>query len=190
MTGTAVSWALGAALATVVSVAVLRLARGRAERPSPAQHADPLLHLLMALGMAAMMLPGGESPRTALRLGFAAIALWLLICARGRHRLHHVAMAAIMALMAGVEAAPGTGTGAASMAGMAMAPPTGHGPPLTLLAAFAYTVGSACVIAWRLPTALACGHRRSGHACANDPLGGACEVLMLLSTAVMLLPAI
>lgn len=203
MTGTALSWATGLALVTVVSVAVLRLTRARATRPSSAQYTDPLLHLLMALGMAVMLLPGGASLRTVLRLVFASIALGLLAwaalalrdratwaSARGGHRLHHMAMAVIMALMSGPQAAPGSAAGAGAMAGMEMTPPAEHGAPLTLLAAFAYAAGSACVIAWRLPTAVASGRTPPGRACGSDPVGSACEVLMLLSTAVILLPAI
>jgi hypothetical protein len=43
----------------------------------------------------------------------------------------------------------------------------------------------ALVFAWRMPTVAA---GPSGRGVGVDPLGHACEIVMLISTAVMLLP--
>lgn len=185
MTGTAVSWAIAAALVMVVSVAVWRLVRGGARRAAAAERADPLLHLLMALGMAVMLAPVGQWPRTPLQFGFAAMAIgslaWAAAVRRG-HLLHHAAVSAIMVLMARSDPAP--------MRGMVMTP-NATGASLSLLAAFVYLAGAACVMAWRLPAqGVFTGHRSRGPCGFDGPLGRACEIVMLLGSALMLLPMI
>jgi len=146
----------------------------------------------MALGMAAMLAPpggfgAGIGPADRLRHLAVALGLDRLGSKRGDHRLHHAAMSGIMALMvapAGTDAARAAMPGTAA-SGMVM-PRAGGGPPLVLLAAFGYACVFALVFAWRLPRlADACG--RPGGA---DPLGHACEVTMLVSAAVMLLPMV
>lgn len=134
----------------------------------------------------------------------------------GLHGLHHATMCGVMVLMTvparggtamagmapGMAAhvgadmgagmaphmaagmAPGMGAGMAAdmaphmAAGMAagMAPGMAAAPSPLLLAAFAYACAVALLFAWRMP-----GPRA-------DPLGHACEVTMLTSTVVMLLP--
>lgn len=192
MTGTAVNWLIGAALATVASVAGRRLVRWRRPRAGT-RRLDSAVHLVMAFGMAAMLAPADMVPTTALlpvlRWSFAGLALALLL-SRGGHRLHHAAMAGVMALMA----EPPRHTAASAMApGMLMPTPMQPGvsesSPL-LLAAFGYACVSALVIAWRLP---APAHSRAAHGGAHgavDPLGRACEVVMFMSMAVMLLPMV
>jgi len=154
--GAAVDWALGAAMATVAVIAGRQL-RSRFT-------ADSAAHLVMALGMAVMALPGGGLvPGPALRLGFGALAALLAAV-----RFRHAVMFGIMALMAG--------TGQAAMPGMTMAGfAGGGGPSPLLLAAFGYTCVFALVLGWRLPA-------------AEDQSGHSCEIVMLVSTAVMLLP--
>lgn len=203
MTGTAVSWGLGAALAMVASVAVWRLTRPPARRTVPHQRTDSALHLLMALGMAAMLLPHGEpmtttmTMTTALTIGFGAAAVALI--ARGR--LHHAVMTGIMALMTHGERTPmsssalPTGarpTGETVHAGaMQMAMSSGEsGASLLLIAAFCYAAASACVFVWRMPAFAGYGKSGPSRRCAADPLGRGCEITMLISTAVMLLPMI
>lgn len=193
MTGTAVSWGLGAALAIVASVAVWRLTRPRARRMVAHQRTDSALHLLMALAMAAMLLPHGEPVTTAPAIGFGAMAVVLVV----RGRLHHAVMTGITALMmrgertsASVSSMP-IGTGAAHTGAMQMAMPSaGAGASLLLIAAFCYAAVSACVFAWRMPAFAARGEAGGPGQCAADPLGRGCEIVMLISTAVMLLPLI
>lgn len=193
MTGTAVSWGLGAALAIVASVAVWRLTRPSARRAVAHQRADSALHLLMALAMGAMLLPHGEPMTTAPAIGFGAVAVVLV--ARGR--LHHAVMAGIMALMMYGETTPASvsampiGTGAAHTGAMQMAMPSaGPDVSLLLIAAFCYAAVSACVFAWRMPAFATYGESAGPRQCAADPLGRGCEITMLISTAVMLLPMI
>ena len=160
MTGTAVSWGLGAALAMVASVATWRLTRPSARLVDVHQRADSVLHLVMAVAMAAMLVPRVEPLDVTLVGGFGTAAAMLLV----RGRLHHAVMSGIMALMIHAPAA------------MHMAMPVGASDaPLMLVAAFGYAAISACVVVWR-------------RQCAIDPLGRGCEVVMLVSTAVMLLP--
>ncbi len=209
MAGTVVHWLLGVALATVASIAGRRLLRcawpqrlrlrlrPRAETSSDQQsnvavHAssvyDSAVHIVTALGMAAMLAPADAIPAPALRWGYGGLALVLLLTSRGVHRVHHAAMAGVMALMAGSphRAVPAVSTAMSPrMApGMMMPPmPSGaHGSSPILLAAFGYVCVSALVIAWRLPAPVHRGH--------TDAVGRSCEIAMFLSTAVMLLPMI
>ena len=203
MNGTAVNWMLGAALAAVACVAGRRIVSSR-PRPPAAGRAQSALHLAMALGMAAMLIPvHGPMTGTALRIGFGVLAVGLgldrirlLLNAPGAntHRLHHAAMSGIMALMAMPDTTgPGMAASGVAASGMAMPGMTGvavamphaaTGSSPVLLAAFGYAFVFALVFAWRLP--------RLAHTCdrrgAADPLGHACEITMLVSTAVMLLP--
>ena len=202
--GTAVAWILVAALATVACVAGVRLLMALRGRLPAGRGAGALVHLAMALGMALMAVPTGRVlPDAAPRVGFGALGAVLAVgslvvsarggAAHGRHGLHHAAMCGVMVLMAVPErgatamtamaphmampgmAMPGTagaaGAGAVVSAGAMPAAPS----PL-LLAAFGYACAVALVFAWRMP-----GPRA-------DPLGHACEVTMLTSTVVMLLP--
>jgi hypothetical protein len=124
--------------------------------------ADSAVHLVMAAGMVSMAVPGGGLvPGPVLRLGFGALAALLATV-----RFRHAVMFVIMALMAGID------HGGMAMAGMTL---TGGGPSPLLLAAFGYTCVFALVLGWRLPA-------------AEDPSGHSCEIVMLVSTAVMLLP--
>jgi hypothetical protein len=182
--GTAVAWILVAALATVACVAVRRLLMALRGRLPAGRGAGALVHLAMALGMALMAVPwGGALPDAAPRVGFGALGAVLAVgslvaparsgAAHGRHGLHHAAMCGVMLLM--TVPARG-GTAAAGMApGMAM-PDAATAPSPLVLAAFGYACALALVFAWRMP-----GPRA-------DPLGHACEVTMLTSTVVMLLP--
>ncbi len=229
--------------------------------PSGRQFFDASMHLAMVLGMAVTLLPGSAIARPVLVSGFAGLGLALLgdgirslftgtgtgtgpdtgrtvarrglggRVVRGRHRLHHAAMAGIMVLMVlGPQTfSRGVGGGTGTMAGMAMASATGpanvagadaaagHAVPLTLLAAFGYACVSALVFAWRVPAAVPAGGRGaglatdgsgsgsaaaaaaaaaadSGHRCGHgesaDLLGRSCEIIMFISTAVMLFPMI
>jgi hypothetical protein len=82
-------------------------------------------------------------------------------------------MCGVMVLMA----APARGGAAGAMApGMVMPSAAGGGPSALMLAAFGYACALTLAFAWRMP-------RRT-----PDPLGHACEVTMLTSTVVMLLP--
>ena len=151
MNGAVVDWALGAALATVAVIAGRQLL-SRVTGTS-------LIHLVMAVGMAVMTVPGvGPVSGPVLRLGFGILAVALVF-----RRIHHAVMCGIMALMAGA--------GASAMPGMVVS--TGTSP--LLLAAFGYTFVLALVLVWRLPA-------------AHDPSGHTCEIVMLVSTTVMLLP--
>ncbi|HZU56419.1 MAG TPA: DUF5134 domain-containing protein [Actinocrinis sp.] len=206
MTGTAVSWGLGAALAIVASVAVWRLTRPPARPAAARQRTDSTLHLFMALGMAAMLLPHGEPMAmkipVAPAIGFGAAAVVLI--ARGR--LHHAVMAGIMTLMmhgertpvsinaSSIDASPAhtMPTGGPMHAGtmrMAMSS-AGSGASLLLIAAFCYAAASACVFVCRMSAFAGYGKSDSSRRCAADPLGRGCEITMLISTAVMLLPMI
>ena len=120
---------------------------------------------------------GGWAPDPALRIGFGALAVVLVA-----RRFHHAAMFGIMALMA--EPAR-TGRAGAAMTGDMAMPRAVGGPSLILLAAFCYACVFALVFAWRMP-AVAAGP--SGRRAGVDPLGHACEIVLLISTAVMLLP--
>jgi hypothetical protein len=177
-----VNWALDAALGTVAVIAGRRLlllrfaVPPRSGGPGPVpghQVTNSAAHLVMAAGMAAMAVPGGGPvPGPALRLGFGVLAVALVA-----GRFHHAVMFGIMALMAGPAHAvtsANTAAGPDAMPGMAMAQAGGGASPL-LLAAFGYTCVFALVLGWRLPT-------------AADAPGHACEIVMLVSTAVMLLP--
>jgi hypothetical protein len=150
----------------------------------------------MALGMALMAVPRGMIvPDSVLRAGFGALGVVLAVgsfaLARGRHGLHHAAMCGVMVLMAAPARGGATAVGmtsagmtpaamATGMApGMVMPPSSGGGggvPSALMLAAFAYACALTLAFAWRMP-------RRT-----PDPLGHACEVTMLTSTVVMLLP--
>jgi hypothetical protein len=177
-TGAAVVWVLVAALATVAAIAGRRLFL--ALRGGP--WARPAVHLTMALGMVLMAVPRGTVvPDSVLRAGFGALGVVLAVgsfaLARGRHGLHHAAMCGVMVLMA----APARGGATAAMApGMVMPPSPsgagGGGASTLMLAAFGYACALTLAFAWRMP-------RRT-----PDPLGHACEVTMLTSTVVMLLP--
>jgi hypothetical protein len=180
------------------------------------------VHLAMALGMAAMLLPaaGGAVPESVLRVGFGGLAVllgldWGRRRLRGRaaarsarqvgHRLHHAAMFGIMALMAtptptptptlagtgGGSGATGMRAGAGAMQGMAM-PQAGGGPSAVLLAAFGYVCVFALVFAWRIPALAGESGTRSSirRGGGGDPLGHGCEIVMLVSAAVMLLPLV
>ena len=184
MTGTAVNWGLGAALAMVASVAAWRLARPSGRRSSANKRADPLLHLAMALGMTSMLAPVGGSKTAVVATGFGIAAVGLL----ARSRAHHAVMSGIMALMM-LRGRMTTGPASAGAATMPM-PSSGHGVSLLLLAAFGYAAVSACVFTWRMPASVSYGARTGLHTCAIDPLGRGCEIVMLVSTAVMLLPMI
>jgi hypothetical protein len=189
VTGTVVAWILVAALATVAFVAGSRVLMALRGRLPAGRGAGALTHLAMALGMALMAVPsGGAVPDAASRAGFGALGAVLAVgslvaparsgAAHGRHGLHHAAMCGVMVLMTVPERG---GTAVAAMTpGMAMpdaAMPTGTvAPSPLLLAAFGYACAVALVFAWRMP-----GPRA-------DPLGHACEVTMLTSTVVMLLP--
>lgn len=206
MTGIAVNWGLATALAAVASVAVARLLPRRVHRPPTLhQSSDAQVHLAMALGMAAMLVSVAGTLRAALELGFGALAAGLLAGAavalvnpraraagRAGHRLHHAATSYIMVLMAsGPSPDSATNrTGQPAMTHMTMTPPGGHGASLPLLAAFCYALVSACTYTWRMQTRTVQGERRGLHPCGVDPLGRGCEVVMLLSAAVMLLPMI
>ncbi|MBS2966707.1 DUF5134 domain-containing protein [Actinocrinis puniceicyclus] len=212
MTGIAVNVGLGTALAAVASVAVTRLLPRRVRRPTVSQQRiDALVHLAMASGMAAMLTPVTPvtpvtlEVRVTLELGFGALAAGLLaggvaalVNPRGRaagragHRLHHVATSCIMVLMAnGSRLNSATSrTGQPAMTHMTMTPPGGHGASLPLLAAFCYAMVSACTYTWRMQARTGYGEQRGPRPCGADPLGHGCEVVMLLSTAVMLLPVI
>jgi hypothetical protein len=185
--GAAVVCVLVAALATVAAIAgrrlfvALRGGLGASSSASGAAWARPAVHLTMALGMALMAVPRGTIvPDSVVRDGFGALGVVLAVgsfaLARGRHGLHHAAMCGVMVLMA----APARG-GAATVAmasGMVMPSPSrgGGGPSALMLAAFGYACALTLAFAWRMP-------RRT-----PDPLGHACEVTMLTSTVVMLLP--
>lgn len=170
MTGTAVSWGLGAALVIVASGAGWRLARPSGRREPGHQRTNSALHLLMALGMATMLVERRGAAVLALGVMFGALAVAML--ARGR--VHHAVMSGIMVLM--VRMPPGSGSSGPVSMQMAM-PSTGNGGSLLLLAAFGYAVVSACVFTWRRPFAV-------------DPVVRGCEITMLVSTAVLLLPLI
>lgn len=182
--GTAAAWILVAALATVACVAGVRLLMALRGRLPAGRGAGALVHLAMALGMALMAVPTGRVlPDAAPRVGFGALGAVLAVgslvvsarggAAHGRHGLHHAAMCGVMVLMAVPQRG---GTAMTAMApGMAM-PETAATPSPLLLAAFGYACAVALVFAWRMP-----GPRA-------DPLGHACEVTMLTSTMVMLLP--
>ncbi|MGH6654819.1 MAG: DUF5134 domain-containing protein [Actinocrinis sp.] len=215
MTGPTVQWGLGAALALVAFVAgrrvVLRLNAGRRpgrQVPSRRQVVDSSLHLAMAVGMAVLVLPGGQIARPVLAPAFAALGFVLLgdgvrallaggsegrgragWAGHGGHRLHHAVMAGIMVLMVlGPHASSGgAGGGTGTMAGMSMgaAAQAGHGASVLPLAAFGYACVSALVFAWRAPGVLA---PAGGH--GADPLGRSCEIVMFVGTALMLLPVI
>ena len=202
--GTAVAWVLVGALATVACVAVARLIMALRGRLPAGRGAGALIHLAMALGMALMAVPsGGVLPDAAPRVGFGALGAVLAVgslvasarrgSAHGRHGLHHAAMCGVMVLMTIPErggtavaamtpgmamsgtAMSGTGMSGTAMPGMALSTGAATPSPL-LLAAFAYACGVALVFAWRMP-----GPRA-------DPLGHSCEITMLTSTIVMLLP--
>ena len=127
--------------------------------------ANSAIRLVMAMGMALMTMPdGGLVPGPVLRLGFGVLAVALIA-----RRRHHAVMCGIMALMAGAGATAGM-----AHTDMVMTMP-GAGPSPLLLAAFGYTFVFALVLAWRLPA-------------AEDPSGHSCEIVMLVSTSVMLLP--
>ena len=167
MNGAVVNWALGAAMATVAAIAGRQLLSRFT--------ADSAVHLVMAAGMVSMMLPGGGLvPGPVLRLGFGALAALMATV-----RVRHAVMFVIMALMAGPVAMSGTAMPGMDHGGMAMAGMTqsGGGPSPLLLAAFGYTCFFALLLAWRLPA-------------ATDPSGHSCEIVMLVSTAVMLLPVL
>jgi hypothetical protein len=170
MANAAVSWGLGAALAIVASGAAWRLARPAAGRAAAHQRTDSALHLLMAVGMAAMLIGCGGAVTQGLGLLFGAVAVAML--ARGR--LHHAVVCGIMVLMVRVSFESESSAGMDMRMSMSMPPkppPAGQGMPLLVLAAFGYAAISACVFVWR-----------------RRPSGG--EILMLVSTAVMLLPMI
>lgn len=183
--GTAVAWILMAALATVACVAGTRVLMALRGRLPAGRGAGALIHLAMALGMALMAVPfGGVLPQAVPRVGFGALGAVLAVGslvastrngpAHGRHGLHHAAMCGVMVLMT-VPARGGT-VMAAMTPGMAMSAAAAAAPSPLLLAAFGYACVVALVFAWRMP-----GPRA-------DPLGHACEVTMLTSTIVMLLP--
>jgi len=207
--GTAVAWILVAALATVACVAGTRVLMALRGRLPAGRGAGALIHLAMALGMALMAVPsGGVLPDAAPRVGFGALGAVLAVgslvasarsgAAHGRHGLHHAAMCGVMVLMTVPErggtavaamtpgmampdaAAPGMTMPGMPTPGMTMsdlAMSTGAvAPSPLLLAAFGYACAVALVFAWRMPSPRA------------DPLGHACEVTMLTSTVVMLLP--
>jgi hypothetical protein len=191
MTGTVVNWGLGAALVIVASGALWRLAGPADRRGTMHQRADSVLHLVMAAGMAALLVERGGVVAQALGVAFGAIGVAML--ARGRG--HHAVMAGIMILMvhmpAGAESTVSMSTVSMSTVSMNTAPmtqppmsaqmampPSGRGESLLLLAAFGYVAVSACVFTWRM------------RPCAVDPFGRSCEITMLVSTAVMLLPMI
>ena len=202
--GTAAAWVLVAALATVACVAAVRLIMALRGRLPAGRGAGALIHLAMALGMALMAVPsGGVLPDAAPRVGFGALGAVLAVGslvasarrgpAHGRHGLHHATMCGVMVLMTVPErggtavtamtpgmAMPGTGLSGTGLSGtgtpdMAMSAVAATPSPL-LLAAFGYACAVALVFAWRMP-----GPRA-------DPLGHACEITMLTSTIVMLLP--
>ena len=207
--GTAVAWILVAALATVACVAAARLIMALRGGLPAGRGAGALIHLAMALGMALMAVPsGGVLPDAAPRVGFGALGAVLAVgslvasarrgSAHGRHGLHHAAMCGVMVLMTVPErggtavaamtpgmAMPGaemsgtgmsgTGISGAGIPDIAMSTAAATPSPL-LLAAFGYACAVALIFAWRMP-----GPRA-------DPLGHACEVTMLTSTIVMLLP--
>ena len=194
MTSTAVNWGLGAVLATVASIAMGRLARGPARRAGRDQRADSVLHLVMASGMVAMLVPRGSSAGPVVAACFGAAGVVLL----ARRRLHHATMSGVMVLMALGERMPAASaamyttsmhTASTHTAVMQMPMSTGGsaGSPL-LIAAFCYASVSACILAWRAPAFASYEARAGRRACGFDPLGRACEVMMLVSTAVMLLP--
>jgi len=183
MTGTAVSWGLGAALVIVASGAVWRLVRpaGRHERTH--QRTNSALHLLMALGMTVMLVERGGAAVQALGVMFGAVASTMLV----RGRIHHAVMSGIMVLMIRMRPDPGP----SGPMGVQMAiPSTRNGVSLLLLAAFGYAAVSACVITWRMPAFDAHSQRGERRPCTIDPVGRGCEITMLVSTAVMLLPMI
>src|SRR5258708_18998752 len=150
----------------------------------------------MALGMAAMALPGGSGliPQPALRFAFAALAV-ALVAARplafvhGGHKLHHAAMSGIMALMIPAHQSAATpGMPDSTMptpTPMALTHASTAAAPV-LLAAFGYAGVSALAFASRIP-ALA---PPSAHRGRPDPVGHGCEIVMLVSTTVLLLPMI
>ncbi len=195
MTSTAVNWGLGAVLVTVASIAIGRLVREPARRATINQRTNSILHLIMAAGMAAMLISGSAWTGPVVATCFGAAGVVLLT----RRRLHHAAMSGVMVLMALGERMPASPASlrAAPMhsAGMQMPMPVGgsSASPL-LIAAFCYAFASACVFAWHAPAlapAIVSYRARGGRrACGFDPLGRACEVMMLVSTAVMLLPMI
>ena len=183
MTGTAVNWGLGAALVIVASGALWRLARPSGRRERMHQRTNSALHLLMALGMTVLLVEHGGAAVQALGVTFGAVAFAMLL----RGRIHHAVMSGIMVLM--VRMPPGPQPSALMSTQMAM-PSTGSGVSLLLLAAFGYAAVSACVFTWRMPafdTHSQGGDRRP---CAIDPVGSGCEIMMLVSAAVMLLPMI
>ena len=183
MTGTVVNWGLGAALVIVASGALWRLAGPADRRGTVHQRTNSVLHLVMAAGMAALLVERGGVVAQALGVVFGAIGVAMLV----RGRVHHAVVAGIMILMvlpaAGAESTvsmthttmPMTQT---SMSAQMAMPPSGRAESLLLLAAFGYVAASACVFTWRM------------RPCAVDPLGRSCEITMLVSTAVMLLPMI
>jgi hypothetical protein len=177
MNGTAVTCALDAALGLVAVIAGRRLVRR-----SPRRAVQSAAHLAMAGGMVAMTVPGGGPvPGGALRLGYGALAAALAVSSLGRrrrHRLHHAAMFAVMTLMTG------TTTASSAMPGMSMPIPVsapGTAPSPALLAAFGYVCVFALLLGWRIPV------MAEGDA---DSVGHACEIVMLVCTAVMLLPMV
>lgn len=118
-------------------------------------------------------------------LGVVFGALAVVMLARGR--LHHAVMAGIMVLMVRMPSV----SGPSARMGMPMAmPPTGQGVPLLVLAAFGYAAISACVFVWRMPAFATDGQAAEKRPCATDPLLRGCEVMMLISAAVMMLPMI
>jgi len=183
MTGTAVSWGLGAALVIVASGAVWRLARPSGRRERMHQRTNSVLHLLMALGMAVMLVERGGAAVRALGVLFGAVAITMVV----RGRMHHAVMSGIMVLMVRMPPDPGP-SGPMSMQ-MAI-PSTRNGVSLLLLAAFGYAAVSACVFTWRMPAFDPHSQGGDRRPCAIDPVGRGCEIMMLVSTAVMLLPMI
>ncbi|HEU5425919.1 MAG TPA: DUF5134 domain-containing protein [Actinocrinis sp.] len=186
MTGTAVSWGLGAALVIVASGALWRLARpaGRHERTH--QRTNSALHLLMALGMTVLLVERAGAAVQALGVMFGAVALTMVV----RGRIHHAVMSGIMVLMIRMRPDPGPSGPSGPMSMQMAMPSTWNGVSLLLLAAFGYAAVSACAITWRMSAFDAHSQGGERRACAMDPVGRGCEITMLVSTAVMLLPMI
>jgi hypothetical protein len=198
--GTTVTWVLAAALATVAAISGWRMVDAVRGRLAKGRRLGSIVHLAMAIGMVLMVLsPGALGSDPAMRIGFGALGAGLaarsLLSVRrngsghGTHGIHHAVMCGVMVLMAGPSRGGSTMAGMSGMAGMGMtqgantlgADPLagGPGPSLLMLAAFAYACVLALVFAWRMN-----GRR------VADPLAQACEVTMLTSTIVMLLPMV